>query len=76
MIRVTQGHGGLPLKLGKLDGLAILCMQLGMFSRVLFHVFGEGVSVRHYAGIFWTLAFFLWSVRYFPVLFQEKVSKA
>jgi len=70
--RVTRGHGGFPLKLGLMGGLAILFMQGGMGIRVFFPLFIELENYKNSAGLFWTLAFVSWSIGYFPLLFREK----
>ncbi len=70
--RVTRGHGGLGFQLGFIDYFIFILLQLAVVLRVLLPFleikwdFLKGQSVH--AAFLWWLAFFLWGIRYLPVL--------
>jgi len=73
MTRVTRGHGGLPLHLGSFGIFSIFFMQSAMGLRVMLPLFPQWQIYKNLGGLFWTLAFGFWGIRYLPVLLREKI---
>jgi uncharacterized protein involved in response to NO len=61
--RVTQGHSGRPLELGRIPALAFACVQLVVVVRVAAEVLPDGMAWQAVAAIGWLLAFVPWVVR-------------
>ncbi len=70
--RVTRGHGGLGFQLGSIDYLIFILLQLAAILRVLLPFleikWGFLREQSVHAAFLWWLAFFLWGIRYLPVL--------
>ncbi len=69
--RVTRGHGGLGLQLGSVDYILFVLLQVSTVVRVLFPFID--VLSRHsfHASFLWWLVFFIWAIRYLPVLTRK-----
>lgn len=78
--RVVRGHGGLPIVADRWTLIALLSMQVAALWRVFVPVlFGSSGSLwlrPYWSGLFWCLAFAIWSCRYLPALFRPKVAAA
>lgn len=61
--RVTQGHSGRPLVLGKVAGFAFVCVQLVAVARVLAEVCPDSSAWQALAAIGWLVAFLPWVAR-------------
>jgi uncharacterized protein involved in response to NO len=61
--RVTQGHSGRPLVLGKTAGFAFVVVQGVALTRVLAEVLPDSLAWQAIAGIGWILAFLPWVLR-------------
>lgn len=61
--RVTQGHSGRPLVLGRVAGFAFVVIQCVAVTRVLSEVVPDTFAWQAVAGIGWTIAFLPWVLR-------------
>jgi uncharacterized protein involved in response to NO len=61
--RVTQGHSGRPLVLGRVAGFAFLVVQVTAVVRVLAEVLPDSLAWQAIAGIGWMVAFAPWVLR-------------
>lgn len=61
--RVTQGHSGRPLVLGRLAAFAFLLIQLIAVVRVVAELAPDSLFWQAIAGIGWIVAFMPWTVR-------------
>ena len=61
--RVTQGHSGRPLVLGRIPAVAFVAVQLVAVLRVLAEVLPDAMAWHAVAAIGWLLAFAPWVVR-------------
>lgn len=61
--RVTQGHSGRPLVLGKLPGLAFILIQVVTVTRVMAEVTHDVMAWQAIAGMGWIVAFLPWVIR-------------
>lgn len=72
--RVTLGHSGLPMKVGKPINLMFVGIQLVAILRVLADILP--IQTGHWlyvaAGAIWLACFGSWAVRYFPVYWRPR----
>lgn len=61
--RVTQGHSGRPLELGRVAAFAFIVIQIVTIIRVLAELIPESLFWQCIAGILWLLAFLPWVLR-------------
>jgi uncharacterized protein involved in response to NO len=61
--RVTQGHSGRPLVLGRVAGFAFVAVQVVALLRVLAELQREPMSWQALAAVGWIVAFLPWVVR-------------
>jgi uncharacterized protein involved in response to NO len=61
--RVTQGHSGRPLALGRIPAIAFACVQVVAVMRVAAELLPDGLAWQAAAAIGWLLAFAPWVVR-------------
>jgi len=61
--RVTQGHSGRPLELGRVAGLAFVLMQLVAILRIVAELTSDPMKWQVLAGLGWLLAFLPWVLR-------------
>jgi uncharacterized protein involved in response to NO len=61
--RVTQGHSGRPLQLGRLAGVAFTLMQLVALVRIAAELSADPSAWQAVAGLGWLLAFAPWVLR-------------
>lgn len=61
--RVTQGHSGRPLVLGKVAGFAFVIVQLVAVTRVAAELVPDSLGWQAVAAIGWMLAFLPWVAR-------------
>ncbi len=61
--RVTQGHSGRPLELGKVAGFAFLSLQAVALVRIVSDDVADAMAWQAIAGIGWLLAFVPWVLR-------------
>ena len=72
--RVTLGHSGLPMKVGRPINLMFIGIQLVAILRVLADILP--IQTGHWlyvaAGAVWLACFGSWAVRYFPVYWRPR----
>ncbi|HNV85324.1 MAG TPA: NnrS family protein [Arenimonas sp.] len=61
--RVTQGHSGRPLELGRVAAFAFIVIQITAVLRVVAEVLPDALLWQGVAGILWLLAFVPWVFR-------------
>jgi uncharacterized protein involved in response to NO len=61
--RVTQGHSGRPLVLGKVAAFAFICIQLVALTRIVAELVPDSLAVQAIAAIGWLVAFVPWVLR-------------
>lgn len=61
--RVTQGHSGRPLELGRVGGFAFVTVQLVALVRIVSELAPDGAAWQAAAGLGWLLAFLPWVLR-------------
>jgi uncharacterized protein involved in response to NO len=61
--RVTQGHSGRPLQLGKVAGFAFVLVQFVALTRIVSELVPDGLGWQAVAALGWLLAFFPWVAR-------------
>ena len=61
--RVTQGHSGRPLVLGKVAAFAFLIIQLVTVLRIVAEVASDSLMWQAIAGLGWIVAFLPWVLR-------------
>lgn len=61
--RVTQGHSGRPLVLGRVAGFAFIVVQLVAVLRVLADVLPDALAWQAIAAVGWMIAFLPWVLR-------------
>ncbi|HKE95619.1 MAG TPA: NnrS family protein [Povalibacter sp.] len=61
--RVTQGHSGRPLVLGRVAGFAFIVVQVVALMRVLAEVVPDSPAWHAVAGVGWIVAFLPWILR-------------
>jgi uncharacterized protein involved in response to NO len=61
--RVTQGHSGRPLQLGRVAGFAFALMQLVAIVRIVAELTSDPMKWQVIAGLGWLLAFLPWALR-------------
>lgn len=61
--RVTQGHSGRPLQLGRVAGVAFVLMQVVAVLRVVSELSADSMKWQVIAGLGWLLAFLPWVLR-------------
>jgi uncharacterized protein involved in response to NO len=61
--RVTQGHSGRPLVLGRVAAFAFLCVQVIAIMRVVAELQPDSLAWHAAAGIGWLVAFLPWVLR-------------
>ena len=61
--RVTQGHSGRPLVLGRVAAFAFVTVQLVAITRVLAEVLADGLLWQVIAAVGWLAAFLPWVLR-------------
>ena len=75
MTRTARGHSGLRLEPGKLESAAYLLLQLAVLVRVFVPLAAPGqyLHAAIASGIFWSLAFALFTIRFWPVLLGPRL---
>jgi uncharacterized protein involved in response to NO len=71
--RVTQGHSGRPLELGRIPAVAFACVQLVAVVRVAAEVLPDGLAWQAIAALGWLLAFAPWVVRSLAIYATPRV---
>ncbi len=61
--RVTQGHAGRPLQLGRVAGFAFVAIQLVCVARIVAEFAPDSMAWQAAAAIGWLLAFATWIMR-------------
>lgn len=61
--RVTQGHSGRPLVLGRVAGFAFIVLQLVAVLRVLAEAMPDALAWQAIAAVGWMIAFLPWVLR-------------
>lgn len=61
--RVTQGHSGRPLALGRVAGFAFILIQAVAVMRVLAELFPDSLLWQCLAAVLWLMAFMPWVLR-------------
>ncbi len=61
--RVTQGHSGRPLQLGRVAGVAFVLMQVVAMLRIVAELSADPMQWQVVAGLGWLLAFLPWVLR-------------
>jgi uncharacterized protein involved in response to NO len=61
--RVTQGHAGRPLQLGRVAGFAFIAIQLVCVARVVAELASDQLAWQAVAAVGWLLAFAPWVLR-------------
>ena len=61
--RVTQGHSGRPLELGRVAAFAFIVIQIVAVLRVLAELFPDSLMWQGITGILWLFAFIPWVLR-------------
>jgi uncharacterized protein involved in response to NO len=61
--RVTQGHSGRPLQLGKVAGFAFIALQLCAVLRIIAEVVTDSLAWQAITAVCWLIAFLPWVVR-------------
>jgi uncharacterized protein involved in response to NO len=61
--RVTQGHSGRPLVLGKVAGVAFILVQLVAVLRVSAELLPDALFWQCLAALGWIVAFLPWALR-------------
>ncbi len=61
--RVTQGHSGRPLVLGRVAAFAFVIVQLVAVTRVLAEVVPDALAWQAIAAVGWLVAFLPWVLR-------------
>jgi uncharacterized protein involved in response to NO len=61
--RVTQGHSGRPLVLGRVAAFAFVVVQITAVLRILAEIVTDAAAWQTIAGLCWLLAFLPWVVR-------------
>lgn len=61
--RVTQGHAGRPLQLGRVAGFAFVAIQLVSVTRIVAELAPDQMAWQAAAAVGWLLAFAPWVVR-------------
>jgi uncharacterized protein involved in response to NO len=61
--RVTQGHSGRPLVLGKVAAFAFIVIQGVAITRVVAELVPDSLGVQAIAAIGWLVAFIPWVLR-------------
>ena len=71
--RVSLGHTGRMIKVGRWMAAAFLFMVLAVLSRTLLVALWPGTAPVLLSAIFWCLAFAMFLIKYTPVLTQPRV---
>ncbi len=61
--RVTQGHAGRPLQLGRLAGFAFVAIQIVCVARIAAEFAPDSMAWQAWAAVGWLVAFAPWVVR-------------
>ncbi|MEO8002933.1 MAG: NnrS family protein [Arenimonas sp.] len=61
--RVTQGHSGRPMELGRVAAFAFIVIQVTAVLRIVAEVVPDSLLWQGVAGVFWLLAFVPWVFR-------------
>jgi len=61
--RVTQGHSGRPLELGRVAGFAFMTIQLVAILRIVAEIMPDAMWWQVIAALLWLLAFLPWVMR-------------
>jgi uncharacterized protein involved in response to NO len=61
--RVTQGHSGRPLVLGKVAAFAFIIIQAVTITRVAAEVASDSLAIQAIAALGWLVAFVPWVLR-------------
>jgi uncharacterized protein involved in response to NO len=61
--RVTQGHSGRPLELGRVAAIAFVAIQIVALLRIVGEVHSDALAWQAVAAIGWLLAFLPWVLR-------------
>lgn len=61
--RVTQGHSGRPLELGRVAGFAFIIIQIVAVTRVVAELMPDSMMWQVIAALLWLLAFLPWVIR-------------
>ncbi|MEJ7806962.1 MAG: NnrS family protein, partial [Telluria sp.] len=61
--RVTQGHAGRPLQLGRVAGFAFVAIQLVSVTRIVAELAPDQMAWQAAAAVGWLLAFAPWVLR-------------
>ena len=71
--RVSNGHSGRPLRLGKVAAFAFICIQFVALLRVVTELVADPVAWQVVAGIGWLLAFTPWALHALWVYLTPRV---
>jgi len=73
MARVSLGHTGRPLQVGRSITVAFVLMAVAASARVVSALLGNPPGLLHSAGTAWALALILWLVVYTPIVLRPRV---
>ncbi len=75
MTRTARGHSGLRLEPGRLEIAAYLLLQLAALTRVFVPLLlpGQYLNAVIASGLFWSLAFTLFVVKFSPILLHPRL---
>jgi len=71
--RVTQGHSGRPLQMGRIAWLAFALLQFVAIARILAEVVDDAAALQLIAAFGWLLAFLPWVVRSLWVFMTPRI---
>ena len=74
--RVTQGHSGRPLVLGRVAGFAFVLVQLTAIMRIAAEALPDAPAWQALAGICWIVAFLPWVLRSGRIYLTPRVDGA
>jgi len=71
--RVTQGHSGRPLQLGKVAAFAFVMIQLVCVTRIIGEVAPDPMAWQAVSACGWLLAFFPWVLRSLDIYLTPRI---
>lgn len=71
--RVTQGHAGRPLQLGRVAGFAFVTIQLVCVTRIVAEFVPDSMAWQAVAAVGWLLAFAPWVLRSLGIYLSPRV---
>jgi uncharacterized protein involved in response to NO len=71
--RVTQGHSGRPLELGRIPAIAFVALQVVAVLRIAAEVLPDSLAWQAVAALGWLSAFAPWVVRSLSIYATPRV---